>query len=155
MLRATESETNTIDRLRKVICQLSRRLNASTLDVGLSPSQVSALMAVGARGPIGIGELAEYEGLNATMTSRIVGKLQEEGLIVRAPDSSDRRAAHVRVTATGRRTISRVRAHRTRALTEALDSMPAHDAEMLLDALASLEGLARKLGIPGADDGLG
>ena len=53
------------------------------------------------RGPIGLKELAEVEGVNPTMLSRVVGKLEVAGLIERQVDADDRRAARVAVTATG------------------------------------------------------
>jgi DNA-binding MarR family transcriptional regulator len=147
MLTATTIDADTITRLRTVICQLSRRLNASTPNVGLTPSQISVLGSVAANSPIGVGELAEVEGLNATMVSRIVGKLQDAGLIERLTDPHDRRVARIKVTPAGRRTLVRIRRERTQALVESIDGMTEDEAASLLGALPALESLGRRFGI--------
>jgi len=70
-------------RLRRVISKLARQLNASSTDAGLTPSQASVLGLIVVRGPLSLGELADLEGLNPTMLSRVVSKLQAMGLIDR------------------------------------------------------------------------
>src|SRR3954451_5268274 len=140
-------DTVTVTRLRSVVCQLSRRLNVSTPSIDLTPSQISVLGTIAVSGPIGVSDVAEYEGLNATMVSRIVGKLAEAGLIDRTPDQQDRRVARVSITTAGRRVLVRVRAERSRALVEAIDAMDADEAATLIDALPALESLARRFGI--------
>jgi DNA-binding MarR family transcriptional regulator len=91
-------DVEALTRLWTVVCRLSRRLNGSTPNVGLTPSEVSVLGSVGTNGPLGVTALAGLAGLNATMVSRIVGKLVAAGLIERAPDPDDRRAALISVT---------------------------------------------------------
>ena len=76
----THIDADDVSRLRAAIGRLSRQLNASVADIGYSPSQLSVLGTVARRGPIGIGELAELEGINPTMLSRIVGKLSDADL---------------------------------------------------------------------------
>jgi DNA-binding MarR family transcriptional regulator len=140
-------DAETITRLRTVICQLSRRLNSATPSIGLSPSQISVLGSVAANPEIGVGELAEIEGLNPTMVSRIVGKLTDAGLIRRLADPDDRRAARLEVTGTGRRALVRIRRERTAHLLGAVERMSGADAAGLFDALAALESLAQQFGI--------
>jgi hypothetical protein len=53
----TEIDPDDVARLRAVIGRLSRLLNASVADVGLTPTQLSVLGSVVRRGPIGVGEL--------------------------------------------------------------------------------------------------
>ena len=70
---------------------------------GLTPSQASVLGIVTNRGPLGLTELTEIEGLNPTMLSRVVGKLDSFGLIQRLRDPDDFRAARVQVTSEAKR----------------------------------------------------
>ena len=140
-------DAETITRLRAVICQLSRRLNAATPSVGLSPSAVSVLGSVSANAAIGASELAEIEGLNPTMVSRIVGKLTDAGLIRRLADPDDGRAVRLVITDAGRRTLVQVRRERTTHLLDAIERMSEKDAAVLLDALPALESLALQFGI--------
>jgi DNA-binding MarR family transcriptional regulator len=92
-----------------------------------------------------ITELAEIEGINPTMLSRIVGKLEDAGLLHRRPDPDDRRAALVEPTDAGRELQRRVREERTRLLVEHLADLPDGLAAGLLDALPALEALATAL----------
>jgi DNA-binding MarR family transcriptional regulator len=149
----TQLDVETAARLRAVVGQLSRRLNALARGSGLTPSQLSALGVVARRGPIRLSELAEYESVNPTMLSRVVATLDEAGLVRRRTDPQDRRAGLLEVTATGRRTHDRLRAERGRVLTAGLEGLdPAHVAavetalpalEALIDALAGRDGSAR------------
>src|ERR1700688_2308026 len=94
-------------RLRRAILRLPRQLNAASGGEGLTPTQASVLGIVTHRGPLGLTELTEIEGLNPTMLSRVVGKLDSFGLIRRLRDPADFRAARVEVTPAGRRTYHR------------------------------------------------
>jgi len=140
----THIETDDVSRLRAAIGRLSRQLNASVADGGFSPSQLSVLGTVARRGPIGIGELAELEGINPTMLSRVVGKLSDAGLIERIADPDDGRAVVVQTTAAGRKLHQRVLAQRSKAIAARLQRMPEGQAAQLLAALPALEALAAR-----------
>lgn len=135
-------DPNDVVRLRAVIGRLSRQLNVSVADVGLSPSQLSVLGSVARRGPLGIGDLAEREGINPTMLSRIVGKLDDAGLISRIPHPDDGRAALVEATATGRKLHQRVQAQRAKLLADRLEQLEPQQAASVVAALDALEQLA-------------
>jgi DNA-binding MarR family transcriptional regulator len=140
----TAIEPDDVARLRAVIGRLSRKLNASVADVGFSPSQLSVLGSIARRGPLGVGELADLEGINPTMLSRIVGKLYDADLIARIADPDDGRAVVVQVTPAGRRLHQRVQALRSKALTDQLANIPANQTTELLAALPALEALAAR-----------
>jgi DNA-binding MarR family transcriptional regulator len=135
-------DSDSVARLRRVIARLSRMLNESASAEGLSPSQASVLAVVGAHGPIGLTELAEIEGINPTMLSRIVTKLDALGLLRRTPRPNDQRAALVEATAAGHATSDRIRASRSSAVTKILDGLPPETTATLLQALPALEALA-------------
>ena len=69
-------------------------------------------------GPVRLSDLAAEEGLNPTMLSRIVGKLESAGLVVRTPDVADGRVAFVTASKDGRRLVDKVRRERTDALSQ-------------------------------------
>lgn len=92
-----------------------------------------------------LSELAESEGLNPTMLSRMVGDLVEEGLFTRTSDPADRRAAWVNVTDAGAELAARMRAERTTAVKAAMRELSPADAEAIVDALPALEQLAEQL----------
>jgi DNA-binding MarR family transcriptional regulator len=137
-----------VARLRGVISRLARQLNETSTGEGLTPTQYSVLALVRVRGPLGLAELTELEGVNPTMLSRIVKVLDERGLIRRLPDPSDLRAARVEVTLAGRQVHERVREQRTRVLSECLERLPPQTAAALLAAVPAMEALAEAVKSP-------
>jgi DNA-binding MarR family transcriptional regulator len=100
------------------------------------------LAAIVRNGAIGIGELAANEGVNPTMLSRVIGKLDDAGLIKRVPDPADRRAAVIEPTSAGRRLKQRIQEQRTAALAERLTRLSSEQDKALEAALSALEALA-------------
>jgi DNA-binding MarR family transcriptional regulator len=131
-----------VARLRGVIGRLARRLNETSTGEGLTPTQYSVLGLVRMRGPLGLAELVDLEGLNPTMLSRIVRKLDENGLIRRLPDPNDLRAARVEVTESGELVHERIVDRRSRVLSECLNALPQGTADTLLAAVPAMEALA-------------
>lgn len=140
-------ELETTARLRGVIGRLHRRLRptAAGTAAGLTPTRSSVLLAVARAGPVRLSELADSEGLNPTMLSRVISSLVADGLLARASDQGDRRAAWVKATAAGRRLAERMRRERTAALNLALDGLVQADRARIEKALPALEQLAEQL----------
>jgi DNA-binding MarR family transcriptional regulator len=132
-------------RLRRVISMLARQLNASSTGAGLTPSQASVLGLIVARGPLGLPELSELEGLNSTMLSRMVSRLQAMGLIERIPDPADLRSAFVTGTAAGKQIDQQIKAQRAAAVSRCVDLLSAERVTTLTKALPALEELAETM----------
>jgi DNA-binding MarR family transcriptional regulator len=129
-------------RLRAVIGRLARQLNETSTGEGLTPTQYSVLALVRTRGPLGLAELTELEGLNPTMVSRVIRVLDDAGLIRRLPDPSDMRAARLEITPAGQQMHERIRERRTSVLADCLTRLPPPTAAALLDTVPALEALA-------------
>jgi DNA-binding MarR family transcriptional regulator len=129
-------------RLRRVISKLARQLNASATGAGLTPSQASVLSVIVGRGPMSLAELADLEGLNPTMLSRVVSKLQSMGLIDRIPHPADLRSASVAATEPGFRIDEQVKAERSAAVSRCMQLLAADHESALTAALPALEELA-------------
>jgi DNA-binding MarR family transcriptional regulator len=129
------------------IGRLSRRLRstAAARDAALAPTAISLLLSVARTGPVRLAELAASEGVNPTMLSRAVAGMVQDGLLERASDEGDRRAAWVEVTAEGRRLAERMRRERTDAVNLALDALSEADRRQIEQALPALESLAEEL----------
>ncbi|MCU1414902.1 MAG: transcriptional regulator, MarR family [Microbacteriaceae bacterium] len=138
-------DTEAGSRLRGVIARLSRQLNASAAGEGLTPTEASALSVIAFRGPIGLPELTALEGLNPTMVSRIVGKLDDARLIRRVPNADDLRSANVEITADGREANDRIRTERAKVVSESALLLSEDSQEALARALPALEALADQL----------
>ena len=76
-------DADLVTRLRRVVGKLTRELNVSATDAGLTPTQASVLGLIVGRGPLGLANLIDLERLNPTMLSRVIGKLDDAGLISR------------------------------------------------------------------------
>ena len=138
-------DSDTVIRLRRVVLRLARQLNAASVGEGLTPTQASVLGVVNGRGPVSLADLAEIEGLNPTMLSRVVGKLDSFGLIRRLRDPDDFRAARVEVTPEGKQAYQRIAAQRAAILSERVAGLPPEEAAALVAALPALENLAEDL----------
>jgi DNA-binding MarR family transcriptional regulator len=134
-----------VARLRSVIARLARQLNEASTGDGLTPTQYSVLALIRSRGPLGLAELAELEGLNPTMVSRVIRVLDDAGLIRRTPDPADLRAARVEVTPDGEQVHEHVREVRTRVLTDCLKRLPPETMEALLATVPAMEDLAEAI----------
>lgn len=129
-------------RLRRVISILARQLNSSATVAGLTPSQASVLRLIVARGPISLAELASLEGLNPTMLSRVIGRLQAVELISRIPHPADLRSASVASTPAGQQVDQQIKARRATAVAKNLKLLTADQVRVLTEALPALEALA-------------
>ena len=123
-------------------------LNDTSTGEDLTPTQYSVLALVRVRGPLGLTELTELEGLNPTMLSRIVKVLDERGLIRRMPDP-ERPARRARGGDPGGRAGARPgprAAHPGPFRVPA--RLPADIAAQLLAAVPALEALAEAVKSP-------
>jgi DNA-binding MarR family transcriptional regulator len=140
-------DLDTAARLRASIARLSRRLRptAAGAAAGLTPTRISVLFTINRLGPIRLSELAEEEGLNPTMLSRVIADFAGSGLVTRVCDPGDRRAALVETTVAGRKLCGRMRAERTDVLEVALAGLEDEDRRAVERALPVLEELAQGL----------
>ena len=134
-----------VARLRGALAVISRRVERQVPNDGLPPAQLAVLGTIKRDGPVGAGEVAEIEGLNPTMVSRILGKLEAAGLVLREADPDDGRAVLLRVTRSGRELFERRRRQRTKVFADLLAGLDADDSAALHRALPALESLAETL----------
>jgi DNA-binding MarR family transcriptional regulator len=144
---APQLDTETAARLRTAIGRLARRLRTTRAarEAGLTPTGISILLTVTRTGVSRMSELAESEGINPTMLSRVVSDLAGAGLVERVSDANDRRAAWVGITRTGKRLAERMRAERTEAVNSAMRGLSTAEQRRIEDALPALEALAEEL----------
>jgi DNA-binding MarR family transcriptional regulator len=141
----TDLHDDEIVRLRSAVVRISRLLDRQASNRGVTRTQWSILAAVAKRGPMGASELAEREGLNPTMLSRMLTKLEQEGLIRRTAAVDDRRAVRVEITGAGTKLHRKIGAERAKLLSERLERIPTSQSDQLLAALPALEALADEM----------
>jgi DNA-binding MarR family transcriptional regulator len=138
----TPAVSTTVDAaaLRLAVMRLARRLRQEA-DAGITQSQLSALATLQRLGPLPLRELAAAERVGSSTLTRIVAALEDQGLLGRTNDPTDRRVALVSVTAAGARMLSDVRERGTQLLAERLATLPGDAAATLAAALPVLEHL--------------
>ncbi|MGD9694309.1 MAG: MarR family winged helix-turn-helix transcriptional regulator [Thermoleophilia bacterium] len=141
---ATRVDEDTIIRLRSALVRIGRRLRSTSAEEDLTPTQSGVLATLVIRGPLRAGDLAEAEGINPTMLSRVLGHLDGRGLIEREPDPDDGRCTRVAAAPDGAALVARLRERRAAVLHARLQRMPADRLAALLAALPALEDLARE-----------
>jgi DNA-binding MarR family transcriptional regulator len=128
-------------RLRMTLGRLNRRVRQHGPQ-SLSSSQASTLASVETLGPVRLGDLAAHEGVTAPTQSRLVGSLEQQGLLRRMPDAEDRRATLLAITAQGRRQLEQLRGERSAFLVGQLGTLAPEQRTALVAALDALESLA-------------
>jgi DNA-binding MarR family transcriptional regulator len=139
------SPAGTAPRLRAAVARIDRLLAREVLGSALTRTQFSVLGALARQGQQRLSDLADREGLNPTMVSRVVAALERSGWVERTPDPGDGRAVVAGITAEGRRRYEQLQAERSALVQEYLDGLDAEDAARLAAALPVLEGLAEHL----------
>ena len=79
-------------RLRLATARLAR-LMRQQVGTGLSPSQYSVLVSIEHNGSLTLGELAAIEQVAPPTITKIVSKLEDDGLVSRTVDERDRLVA--------------------------------------------------------------
>jgi DNA-binding MarR family transcriptional regulator len=129
--------------LRLSATRLARRLRQES-DAGLTPSQLSALAAIQNEGPLTLGALADHERVAPPTVTRVVTKLETDGLVQRTADAEDRRVSRVATTTAGDALLAELRKRKTAWLTARLAELDDDQRTRLADALDVLEILATK-----------
>src|SRR5439155_22655892 len=109
-------------RLRLSATRLARRLRQES-GAGLSPSQQSALAVIANHGPLTLGALAEHERVAPPSITKVVSKLECDGLVVRTPDPGDRRVCRVAISPEGSALLEESRRRKTAWLTARINEL--------------------------------
>jgi DNA-binding MarR family transcriptional regulator len=124
--------------LRLVVARTARRLRQEA-GADLSPSLISALATIDRHGPITPSELAAQERVQRPTATRVLARLEDAGLVDRAPDPADRRSSLISASAAGRTLLRRQRSRKDQYLARRLAALDADDVATLERAAAILE----------------
>lgn len=138
---ATIDQAELAAHLRLSVTRLSRRLRQEST-TGLTPSLISALSTVYNHGPLPIGVLADHERVAPPSITKVVSKLEADGLVERQADLSDKRVTHVAITKAGRDLVQEIRRRKTTWLTARVNELSPDDQARLAAAVEILEHLA-------------
>jgi len=109
----TRSDAGLASALRISVSRLARRLRAERLTKGLEPglsdTQIAALAALERHGEMTPGELAEHEKVQPPSMTRVITALEDGGLVMRRPHTTDRRQVMLTATDRGRAVVQQSR----------------------------------------------
>ncbi len=125
----------TSHRLRRV---LNTRLSRQPGVIGLSGPRLRLLLAVEEAGRLRMGDLAEDLGVTARTVTTLVDALEREGLLVRLPDATDRRATLLALTEKAQTQFEQVRRIQMDLGEEFVAPLDQEQRRLLLDLLSLL-----------------
>ncbi|MFJ6392585.1 MarR family winged helix-turn-helix transcriptional regulator [Streptomyces sp. NPDC091972] len=124
-----------LDRLhRRIQGAVERRLREET---GFGVSDVQALRHVGRRSaadadPVRLVEVANRLGLSQSATSRLMGRLRRQGLVIPSAVDHDRRGVQVLLTPAGHAALRRTAFRYEQIVRDAVRDLGSQDADPLL-----------------------
>ena len=144
----TQTDPGLATAMRISVSRLARRLRVERLGLGgpetaLSDIQLAALAALERKGPMTPGELAEHEKVQPPSMTRVIAVLEERGLVLREPHSTDRRQVILTVTPDGRDLVQRVRRRREAWLAQRLQELTPEERQILRQAAPILEKISQ------------
>ncbi len=142
-------------RLRVALARLARQLRQQA-GPHLSPTLQSVLATIALHGPLPLGELAAREQVAPPTITKLLARLDEQGLIQRQRGADDKRVTLVSLTADGQRQFDEGRTRRTAWLVDRLAHLDDTQQADLARAVEVLEAIANpdaaaSLSAPGPD----
>ncbi len=129
--------------LREAIMRLNRRLRQARAVGDLTFSQLSALTSLQLAGALTPRELADVERVQPPTMTKIVGKLEERGLVARTPHPTDRRQVILAATEEGRAVYAQFEKARNEWLALQLAELTEDERDTLERAAQILRQVAR------------
>lgn len=141
------AERRTADELARTLREAIQRLNRrvrQTRPVGdLTFSQLSALTSLQLAGALTPRELADTERVQPPTMTKIVGKLEDRGLVKRTPHPTDGRQVILSATEQGRTVYAEYEQARNEWLAGQLAALGPDDRDVLARAAEILRQVAR------------
>ena len=147
MERPVVAERTTADELaktlREAIHRLNRRIRQARPVGDLTFSQLSALTSLQLAGALTPRELADMERVQPPTMTKIVGKLEDRGLVARTPHPTDRRQVILAATEEGRAVFAQFEKARNEWLAVQLTVLSPEDRDTLVRAAEILQQVAK------------
>ena len=135
------SPIGVIGRISRLARELEQRLEVVYREHGLEPGWHDVLATLRRSGPPYRLRPSEFTGalmLTSSGTTKRLDRLEQAGLITRAPDPDDRRGTQIALTPAGRQLIDAVTAAHLDNERELLSSLNAAEQQQLADLLRKL-----------------
>src|SRR3954468_7080652 len=129
--------------LRDAIQRLNRRVRQARPIGDLTTSQLSVLTSLQLAGALTPRELADVERVQPPTMTKIVGKLEERGLVARTPHPTDGRQVILAATEEGRAVYAQFERARNEWLARQLARLSPDERDVLVRAAEIMQQVAR------------
>jgi DNA-binding MarR family transcriptional regulator len=127
-----------LDAVRRIVRTLHESSRASEKAFGLSGAQLFVLQKLAESPGLSLNALAAETHTHQSSVSTVVSRLVERGLVLRAASPEDGRRLELRVSAEGRRLVSRAPDAAQARLIQAIEQLPAGRRQTLARLLGEL-----------------
>src|SRR5918992_1400310 len=118
-MKTAQIDVRLAPRRRLAVMRLARRLRQQA-EHDVTPSGLSALSTIERLGPLTLGRLAELERVRPPTVTKIVGRLEDEGLVVRTIDERDHRVTSIKLSRRGKGLVQNARRRKDALLADKL-----------------------------------
>lgn len=137
-----EIDMEVVARFRVAIARVGRQLRQQA-GAGLSPTLHSMLVTIAIHGPLSLSELAAREQVAPPTVTKVLAKLDDQGLVMKERGPTDRRVTLVSLTDAGTARLEESRTRRTAWLVRRLAELDDLDPRRLADAVELLEAIVQ------------
>jgi DNA-binding MarR family transcriptional regulator len=135
----TPSALEVVGTLMRLLHAIRRGQRMRFAEHDLSGPRSRMLAAVAESRPVRMRDLASRLGLNARTITTLVDALEQEGLVERQADRTDRRATLIDMTPTGCRYYDQVSTHLSEMAEQMVARLSTEERRQLLDLLSRLQ----------------
>ena len=140
-----DARTDVAVRLTPVLLRVGRRIRPASGE--LAVGHFSTLSTLYRHGPQRPSDLARTERFSPPAVTRIVGALEDRGLVVRRPSPDDARSSLVEITDEGVRLLVATRQEQAKGVARLLAVLDDDELGTVSAALDALEKVAREAGV--------
>lgn len=147
----SSSVTDHLVAVNSALTRLSRRIRRIDADQGVGRARLSALAVLHFGGSCSVSELARAEMVSRVTMHHVVNGLENEGLVRRQADHTDRRRQSISLTREGRATIRRAHRARIDYLRTLLTDVSVEELEITARTLTRMRDNARYASVDGSN----
>lgn len=133
-MTTTPGPDNDLPQHLALVCSQFSRLAARRSDVGVGTVSWRVVATIERHGPLRLSEIADRERVSRPTATTVIQRLEEEGLVQRAPDPTDSRSSLVSTTEQGVEQLAAWRAQLAVGVGGLLEQLPETDLATLESA---------------------
>lgn len=138
--RPMPSPVDLADRFGRTAKRLARAFDEMLAQDGVTTPRARVLMVVAERGPVRLNRVAAEVGVAQGTASELAEALVKDGLLVRRPDETDRRASLLEASASGAAEARQWRKRYASAAENLFSGLSPEDRLTLVELLRRIDG---------------